>query len=232
MIYYYLFINVFLYIFQGFHSIILLALADGDYKFIWVDVGSSGCSSDDQFFNTTDLKEAIEDGSIGLPAADPLPGDDRLMPYFIFGDDAFALRTWLMKPFSKRLMSFEERILNYRISRGRRIVENAFGILVSRFQCLLTTLRQEPKTVESIVLACVCLHNLMRIRYPALQNAAFDQEDNQHQVVPGSWRNGLNMQDVDNIVGGNHATRVAKAQREYLKHYYNSPLGAVPCRTI
>lgn len=206
----------------------LLALVDADYKFIWVDVGANGSSSDAQVFNNSDLKKAIEDGTTGFPAADPFPGDDRPMPYFIIGDDAFALRTWLMKPFSKRNMSDEERIFNYRLSRGRRIVENGFGIVGNRFQCLLTTLRQEPKTVESIVLACVCLHNLMRMRYPALQNAVLDQEDNQHQVVPGAWRNGLNMQDVDDIMGGNRITKAAKSQREYLKHYYNSPVGAVP----
>ena len=42
------------------------------------------------------------DETIGFPDTDPQPGDDRDMPYFIVADDAFALRTWLMKPFSGR----------------------------------------------------------------------------------------------------------------------------------
>ena len=42
------------------------------------------------------------DGTIGFPDTDRLPGYDRDMPYFIVGDDAFALKTWLMKPFSGR----------------------------------------------------------------------------------------------------------------------------------
>ncbi len=29
---------------KNFHSIVLMALVDGDYKFIWVDVGSNGPS--------------------------------------------------------------------------------------------------------------------------------------------------------------------------------------------
>ena len=57
----------------------------------------------------------------------------------------------------------------------RRIVENAFGILANRFCCpltsLLTILQQEPEIVNTIVLACVCLHNMMRLRFPGLQNA-------------------------------------------------------------
>ena len=98
------------------------------------------------------------------------------MPYFIIGDDAFTLRTWLMKPFSRCNMTNEERIFNYRLSQVRRTVENAFGILANRFAALLTTLTQQPDTVASIILASVC-HNLMRMRYPALQNAVLDQED-------------------------------------------------------
>ena len=215
--------------FQGFHSLVLLALVDGDYKFLWSDIGSNGSASDAQVFNGSELKDAIEDGSIGFPPPAPLPGDDRPMPYFIIGDDAFALRTWMMKPYSKRHMTIEERILNYRLSRGRRIVENAFGILGARFQCLLTTMKQDPNTVQSIVLACICLHNLMRTRYPGLQNAALDQEDNLHAVIPGAWRDGRDVPDMDHIGGGNNrATRAAKAQRDYLKEYYNSPVGAVP----
>ena len=81
-----------------------------------------------------------------------------------------------MKPFSRRNLPEAERIFNYRLSRGRRVVENAFGILSNRFRCLLTTMQQTPKVVESIGLACRCFHNLMRLRYPALQNAALDQE--------------------------------------------------------
>ena len=173
------------------------------------------------------MKDAIEDGALGVPAPQPLPGDDTPMPYYFLGDDAFALRTWMMKPFSKRRMTHEEKVFNYRISRGRCIVENAFGILGNRFQCLLHTLRQEPRTVENILLACMVLHNIMRLCYPGLQNAVLDQEDNDHNIIPGAWRDGLNMQDVHNIVGGNRATRAAKRQREYLKHYFSAPVGAV-----
>ena len=204
-----------------------MALVDADYKCIWVDVGANGSASDAQIFNQSELKETIEDGTIGFPPAEPLPNDDRPLPYYIIGDDAFPLRTWLMKPFSRRDLLDQERIFNYRLSRGRRVVENAFGIMANRFGCLLTTLRQEPNTAQSIVLTCTCLHNLMRMRYPGLQNPLLDQENVNHQLVPGTWRDGLNMQDIDNIAGGNHTTRAAKAQRIYLKHYYNSPAGAV-----
>ena len=55
--------------------------------------------------------------ALGFPASDPLPNDDRPMPYFIIGDDAFPLRTWLTKPFSRRNLLDEERMFNYKLSR-------------------------------------------------------------------------------------------------------------------
>ena len=94
-----------------------------------------------------------------------------------------------MKPYTRRGLTKEETICNYRISRGRRVVENAFGILSSRFRCLLTTLQQNPDNCRIIVEACVCLHNIIRMRYPALQNADMDMEDSEHNPTPGEWRN-------------------------------------------
>ena len=163
-----------------------------------------------------------------IPPTDPLPGDDRPKAFLIIGDDAFSLRSWLMKPFFNRHLGDEWRIFNYRQSRARKISENAFGILAHRFTCLLTTMRQQPQTVVYVVLACICQQYILILRYPGLQNAALDMEDAYHQGVSGAWRNQANMTDIENIAGGNRSTRAAKAQRLYLKHYLNSPAGSVP----
>jgi hypothetical protein len=120
------------YNYKGFHSIVLMAVVDGDYKFIYVDVGANGSCSDGGVFINTSLREAIEDGTAGIPDPQPLPNDDQDVPFAFVGDDAFPLRSWLMKPFPHRQMTRSERIFNYRLSRARRVVENAFGILAHR----------------------------------------------------------------------------------------------------
>lgn len=120
------------YNYKGFHSLVLLVLVDADYRFLYVDVGASGCGSDGGIFAKTNICQALEEKTLSLPDPEPLPGGDIPVPYFIVADDAFPLRTWLMKPYPHRCIFRERRIFNYRLSRARRIVENTFGILASR----------------------------------------------------------------------------------------------------
>ena len=112
------------YNYKDFISLILLALVNAEYRFLWIECGTSGSCSDAQIFNRSDLREKIEDGSFGLPAPEPLGEGRPDLHYFVLVDDAFALMLWIMKPYSRRQLTREERVANYRISRGRRVVEN------------------------------------------------------------------------------------------------------------
>ena len=73
-----------------------MVLVDADYRFRWMDIGTEGYCSDAQIFNHGELREKIEDGSIGFPEADPIEPGGPDLPNFILGDDSFALKTWLM----------------------------------------------------------------------------------------------------------------------------------------
>lgn len=216
------------YNYKGFFSMVLLGVVDADYKFLWADVGSNGSASDAGVFNGSVLEPALREGRLGFPQPDPLPNDDRDTPYFIVADDAFPLRPYCMKPFSKRYMLREERIFNYRCSRARRVVENAFGILANRFRCLLTTMNTKPPATVWIVTGCLTLHNIMRMRYPNLQNADLDIEGDNHNIIPGAWRDGAVMAEVEAAGRGPRQTAEGKKQRHYLMKYFNSPAGSVP----
>jgi hypothetical protein len=215
------------YNYKGFFSIVLMALVDADYRFLWVDIGANGSASDCGVFNRSQMEPALKYNTIGFPPPEPLPNDDRNMPFFLAGDDAFPLRSYLMKPYSMRYLTREQRIFNYRLSRARRVVENTFGILASRFRCLLTTMNTTPENSTSAVKACVTLHNVMRMRYPALQNADLDGEDQDHNVHPGAWRTAAVMREVERAGRGPRLTAAGKRQRAYLTKYYNCAAGSV-----
>ena len=91
-----------------------LALVNGQYKFRWVNAGTVGSCSDAQIFDACQLNRKIVDGRIGFPDPTPITQGGGDVPYFILADDAFALKTWLMKPYGRRMLTREERIANDR----------------------------------------------------------------------------------------------------------------------
>ncbi|XP_048242507.1 uncharacterized protein LOC125374866 [Haliotis rufescens] len=122
------------YNYKEFYSIMLIALIDADCTFLWAVVGSPGSSSDAQIYNESEFQQMAEDGTIGFPASDPLPNNYKDVPYFFVSDDAFGLRKHMIKTYTLCGLTEEERIFNYRLSRAKRVIENAFGILANRFQ--------------------------------------------------------------------------------------------------
>lgn len=219
--------------YKKFHSSILLAVVDANYNFLYVAVGTPGSVSDGGIWSETSLGQALEEGRAGFPDPEPLPGEDNPdIPYALVGDDAFPLRSWMMKPYLHRQISGEQRIFNNRLSRARRVVENAFGILASRFRCLLTTMEQEPENVQTIVYAACVLHNLIRTKSAlAAAMAEGDTVDTQTgNITPGSWRAGGQAAPMVGLerLPGNTSNKRAKMQREHLCAYYNSELGSVP----
>lgn len=215
------------YNYKKYYSIVLLALVDSDYKFIWADVGGRGSASDAQLWNDSDLKVSMDSGMVQLPDDDTLPHDTQPVPYFIIGDDAFALRPTMMKPYGHRQLTRPERVFNYRLSRARRVVENAFGILANRFQVLMNTMQHKTSNVRLIVTTCILLHNLMRMRHPRLQNNLLDYEDDRHNVIDGAWRTGLQMDDCRVATGPNRDNREGKKLRNLIRHWCNSDAGSV-----
>ena len=48
------------YNYKGFFSLVMLALVNSNYKFLWVDTGARGANSDAQIFNNSELKVCLE----------------------------------------------------------------------------------------------------------------------------------------------------------------------------
>ena len=84
------------------------------------------------------------------------------MPYVFVGDEAFALRKDLLKPFSQKQITNERRGFNYCLSRGRRVTENTFGIMPSRLRVFRTEINLNLERIETFVLSCCVLRNFLR----------------------------------------------------------------------
>ena len=147
------------------HSIILLAITGPEYKCLYADIGSNGRVNDSGVWKKSPLLQAIQNGSVKLPKDDALP-KGVIEPYVFVGDDAFALKKFMMKRYPQQTLTVDKRVLKYRHSRARRISDNLFGISVSRWRIFFTTINLEPKHVKNIGLSVLALHERL-IKNPA-----------------------------------------------------------------
>nr|CAI5829778.1 unnamed protein product [Callosobruchus analis] len=147
--------------YKSYFSIVLQGIADANNKFIAVEVGAYDRQSDGRTFSDSNIYQRLEAKTLNIPGNENIPSTNIPAPYVLLGDDACPLKTYLLKPYSRQRLGIEERIFNYRLSRARRCVECAFGILVAKWRCLKTELQIAPDKVD-IIVKCVCLlHNII-----------------------------------------------------------------------
>ncbi|XP_065285619.2 uncharacterized protein [Dermacentor albipictus] len=143
-------------------SIILFAVVDANYRFLYTDVGAPGSEGDAAVWQTTPLQRDVGNRSAGLPELVKVSSSpDVLFPPVFVADDAFPMGRNLMKPFGGTNLTEDKKIFNYRLSRARRVVENAFGIPAKRFGCFHTVINASPERVTAIVNAACVLHNFL-----------------------------------------------------------------------
>ena len=99
---------------------------------------------------------------------------------FILGDSGYPCRWFLMTPFLNPTCRAEERF-NGALSRTRVLIEQTFGILKRRFQCLHNELKTSPEQAVVYVLASVVLHNFGIDHGDILVNNNDDDDDDNTQ---------------------------------------------------
>jgi hypothetical protein len=212
------------YNYKNFFSVVLLAVVNANYEFTMVDVGINGRVSDGGVLECTDFGKALSNKRLGLPQPAILPNSDKKLPFVFVGDEAFALTENFMKPFSQTGLTPDEAVLNYRLSRARRIVENAFGILASRFGVFQRPITVNIEKVSTIVLACCYLHNYLRrkteISYICRGNVDTEILES-GQLVDGSWRDVVQPVPLQPLRGRN-TSNYAKSVRDAYCDYFNN----------
>jgi hypothetical protein len=137
--------------YKGIYSIILFAVVDGNFCFLCTDVGCNGKANDGSVFRNSAFNIAMQRNQLNLPK-----------DFLFVGDDAFPFRRYLLKPYGNNNLTIKQRIFNYHLSRARRIAENAFGILASRFRIFERPIGHKPDTVDLIVQCACAIHNWLR----------------------------------------------------------------------
>lgn len=94
------------YYYKGSHSIVLLALVDAKYNYV-------------------DENGRVSDGGVFQQSSLILPKRNKPVPYVMLADAAFPWGDHILKPLPFRKLTNEQRIFYYRLSRGRRVVENS-----------------------------------------------------------------------------------------------------------
>lgn len=207
------------YCYKQFFSIVLQGVADSQCRFIFIDVGGYGKQSDGGTFSASSVYKFLENFQNTLPKPFAFEGSASEMPFVILGDDAYPLKTYLMKPFSRKGLSHEERVYNYRLSRARRCVECAFGIMTAKWRLLGKAIETELEKAEKIV-KCICL----------LHNLIIDMEGSYNPANLQEALEFYKQQQAASLVPTkqfNRSTKEAQNIRNAFKSYFNGP-GAVP----
>ncbi|KAK3921298.1 Protein ALP1-like [Frankliniella fusca] len=146
--------------YKKFFSFILLGVCDAKMKFLMVDVGSSGSRGDGNVFHRSKFAKKLKKHQLDLPPPCKLYGSSENVPFFFVGDAAFERGSHILTPFKGKFLSPEKRLFNYRLSRSRRQIENAFGALYKRYGIFQKPLQTSLAHAKSIVLSACALHNL------------------------------------------------------------------------
>ncbi|XP_057296815.1 uncharacterized protein LOC130625697 [Hydractinia symbiolongicarpus] len=225
------------YNYKGFFSIILMAICDARYVFSFVDIGDYGSNNDSGVFRRSAIGKSFFKKEKNLPEPENIENSPTfgLMPYYLVGDDAFPLQQWLIKPYPGQGIRENQLNFNYRLSRARRVIENAFGILAARWRVFMNPLQTNVNNAETIVKVTICLHNFLRRTNSAAYcpSGFVDSWDDKGEIKEGEWRrlvadgNSSLLIDIPPI-RGSRPSNTAVNVRDNLKSYVNSMEGSLP----
>lgn len=202
--------------YKKYFSMVLLAACDSNFRFTFVDIGSYGRAADSAIFKSSLLHQKLQNNTLDIPDPSPISTDGQPLPFVFIGDEAFGISRNVLRPYGGKGIPADRQIFNYRLSRARTCIEQAFGILTNKWRIFHKAINVNVDHAYLIIRACCILHNFVR------------------------ERDGVNYETMDYIYGlesgENHERpqqgipRSAQQNRERFTEYFISPEGeaAVP----
>ncbi|XP_024885604.1 protein ALP1-like [Temnothorax curvispinosus] len=208
------------YNYKGRHSINLLAVSDAKNRFIIVDIGAEGRQSDGGVFENSGLPHLLETNALHIPLPTHLNHMDSDFPYVLLGDEAFPLRSYMMRPYPRsRQLNINRKIFNYCLSRARRTVECAFGLLVARWRIYRRPLVACIRTAVKAVQATVVLHNFIinnELNLPFTARRYSNMREEEHNLLITST--GLTAVSHRNVSQKSTALKIRDNFAYYFEH--------------
>lgn len=150
------------YNYKGTHSLVLMVVANANYRISLLDIGAPGRRSDGGVFYDSEIGKRFQNDMLSIPAPRPIEYGGQALPFILVGDEAFPLTRYMLKPYPRSgRLDRRKNVFNYRLSRVRRIVENVFGILSARMRIFRKPLIASIPTAIRIIKATTCLHNFI-----------------------------------------------------------------------
>ena len=91
-----------------------------------------------------------------------------------------------MRPFARNILTNEKCIFNCRLSRARRVVENAFGIVANYWRIYHCDIYLNPDNVTTVVKATVVFHNILTLPNDKVHS---DLVDNRAKIFDNAFEN-------------------------------------------
>lgn len=184
-------------------------VVDADHCFLDICIGWPGSVHDARVFVHSPLYSRITEEDL-LPNK-PMSVNGVNVPLFLIGDSAYPLQTWLMKPFPQSsAFTTEMKQYNYRISRARIVVENAYGRLKARWRRLMKRNDMHVDHIPNVIAAACILHNLCEIHGEHFNDAWLQDINDSNYSQPPTV-----------AVRDGHSNQ-PKRVRDALVHYFRS----------
>ncbi|XP_037955665.1 uncharacterized protein LOC119685459 [Teleopsis dalmanni] len=220
--------------FKGVFTLNIMAVADADYRFTYLDVGAYDKQNDSCVFSRSSIGADILNEELNFP--EDIKMSDATLPSMFVASDQFPLHQRIMTPYPSTLHKQPNEaveIFNNRINRALLCAKNAFGILCSKFYCLSKKMFRCPNTAIKIIVTCFHLHNyLMRtVKLQYCPPKYWDRYDDDGSFVIGDYykyipENSLFFTSF-NSADMNKKYKSGEDLRKIFKRFFNSDADSV-----
>jgi len=165
--------------YKSFYALNMQGVAGPDGECLYVNVGHAGATGDgcaarqSKFWDRCASNEfKYTDGNVFL------------------GDAAYSLMPWLLTLYQgAQTIGGKNDVFNLHLSKGRQVIERAFGMMIKRWRILVSSLEFSVERCSMVIKICVMLHN-MCMRDRLSQRVFIDQRtQRRHPFHPDSSEN-------------------------------------------